>query len=85
MFNSKQKPKNFQNNLLRRGGQMYNFEHKRLDNYGSHARVYVYIIKDKKRSEALLNVCCPAPMLCDFDSCYSRHMSIDDFILPLSS
>ena len=49
-----------------------------------HARVYVYIIKDKKRSEAL-DVCCPAPMLCEFDSCYSRHMSIDDFILPLSS
>ena len=84
MFNSKQKPKNFQNNLLRRGGQKCNSEHKRLDNYGSHARVYVYIIKDKKRSEAL-DVCCPAPMLYDFDSCYSRHMSIDDFILPLSS
>lgn len=84
MFNSKQKPKNFQKKLERGGIKRYNFEHKRLDNYGSHARVYVYIIKDKKRSEAL-DVCCPAPMLCDFDSCYSRHMSIDDFILPLSS
>ena len=43
MFNSKQKPKNFQNNLLRRGGQKYNFEYKRLYNYGaSRACIRVY-------------------------------------------